>query len=112
MLGTHKIGEAEKSASPLIVTFSRGLARLPSLNIPLVFNLGLAIGRLIPLVDLLLSSLASDSISFLYRSDQLLLLSVDHIKIVVGQFAPTLFYRPFHLLPFALHLIRVHLPSP
>ena len=67
------------------------LAGLASVfEIALLLNLRFARETCVPLVDLLLRCFASDSVSFLDCSDQLLGLSVDNIEIVVRQFAPAL----------------------
>src|ERR1700694_3320513 len=91
--------------------FGEGLACLPPLlniSIALPVNLGFASDIGIPLIDLLLSFLASNAVPFLYFSDQLIALTVENVDIIIGQFTPTLLYRPFQLLPLALHLVRVH----
>src|SRR5882762_1210972 len=76
------------------------LAPLLNLAFPLTFGSAREIG--IPLVELLLSFLASDSVSFLGFADQLIGLTVDHVEVVIRQFSPTLLYRSFQLFPFAL----------
>src|SRR5580704_2840221 len=63
----------------------------------------------VPLINLLLSRLARDAVSLLNLPDQLIVLPVDYVDVIVGQFAPAFLYRTFHLFPFALQLVRVHL---
>src|ERR1700692_754476 len=81
---------------PLREAFTGGyLACLaPRLNIAFPLTLGFAGDIGIPLVDLLLSYLASNSVSFLDFADQLIALTVDDVEIVIRQFTPTLLYRP------------------
>src|SRR3979411_3099846 len=73
----------------------------PLLNIAFPLTLGSASDIGIPLVVLLLSFLASDSVSFLDFADQLIGLTVDDVEVVIRQFSPTLLYRSLHLFPFA-----------
>jgi hypothetical protein len=62
----------------------------------------------IPFVNLLLSCVFRDTIPLLNLSNQLVVLSIDDVKVIVGQLAPAFLYRPFDLLPLALHLVRIH----
>jgi hypothetical protein len=66
----------------------------------------------IPLVNLLLSCVFRDTIPLLNLSNQLVVLSIDDVKVIVGQLAPAFLYRPFDLLPLALHLVRIHSNPP
>src|SRR6202158_704678 len=77
----------------------------PLLNIAFPLTLGSANDIEIPLVELLFSFLASDSVSFLDFADQLIGLTVDHVEVVIRQFSPTPLDRSFHLFPFALELV-------
>src|ERR1700686_1095934 len=69
----------------------------PLLNIAVPLTLGFAGHIGIPLVHLLLSFLASNAVSLLDFSDQLIALTVDDIEIIIRQFSPTLLDRSFHL---------------
>jgi len=92
------------SGSPLGEAASgKDLACLaPLLNIPVPLSLGSAGDIGIPLVHLLLSFLASNAVSLLDFSDQLIALTVDNVEVIIRQFAPTLLDRSFQLFPLAL----------
>jgi hypothetical protein len=71
---------------PFKMYFGEGLACLPPLlniSIALPVSLGFAGDIGIPLVDLLLSFLTSNAVSFLYLPDQLIALTVDDVDIVI-----------------------------
>src|SRR5882724_2431735 len=50
-------------------------------------------------LDLLLGLLASISVSLLYQTDQLVLLTADPLEVVIGEFTPPRFQLAAHLLP-------------
>lgn len=65
-----------------------------------------------PIVDLTLRNLFGQPVFLLNLANQLVPLSGNLIKIVIGQFAPLLEDLALNLLPFAFDLIPVHCNSP
>src|SRR6266545_2405041 len=61
-----------------------------------------------PVFDLLLRLFPGDAVLLLNLADQLVILSIDDIDVIIGQFSPTLFHGAFHLFPLALKSIRIH----
>ena len=67
------------------------------------FEYGLA-----PIVEFLLRLFLPDSVTLLQSPYEFVFAAGDHIQIIVGELAPVLLDRPFHLVPFPLYLIPVH----
>src|ERR1700692_4285972 len=60
------------------------------------------------IVHFSLRLLFGDAVALLDPSDELVLLTADHLPIVVGQFAPFLAKLTAELLPYPFYLIPVH----
>src|SRR5882724_3063395 len=59
-------------------------------------------------LNLLLGLLASISISLLYQTDQLVLLTADPVEVVIGEFTPPRLKLAAHLLPLSCQDVLVH----
>src|SRR5512132_210765 len=59
-------------------------------------------------LNLLLGLLASISVSLLYQTDQLVLLTADPVEVVIGEFTPPRFHLAAHLLPLSCQDVLVH----
>ena len=81
--------------------------QLAGLTLPLSLVFCISI-HTVPLIDLPLSFIFRDPVSFLDPAHQLIFLSLNHIEIVVGQLAPTRLNCAFHLFPLAFHPIGIH----
>jgi hypothetical protein len=62
----------------------------------------------IPIIDVLANLIFREAIPFLNFAFQLILTTVDHIEIIVGELAPLLLNVAFDLLPISLDPIPVH----
>jgi hypothetical protein len=89
LTGLPQRKKGSRQAAPLQDVFGEDLACLPPLlniSTALPVSLGFAGDIGIPLVDLLLSFLASNAVSFLYLPDQLIALTIDDVDIVIRQY--------------------------
>src|SRR4030095_17108534 len=59
-------------------------------------------------LNLLFRLLASISVSLLYQTAQLVLLTADPVEVVIGEFTPPRFELAAHLLPLSCHDVLVH----
>jgi len=64
--------------------------------------------QVIPIVDFPARLVFGVAVSFLNFAFQLVLFSVDHIKIIVRKLAPLLFDLALHLLSVSFHAIPIH----
>src|SRR5579885_168041 len=63
---------------------------------------------IVPIVDFLPRLVLCIAVTLLQASFELILISGDHVEIVVCQLAPLLLYLALHLLPVSLDPIPVH----
>src|SRR5262245_5461291 len=59
-------------------------------------------------LNFLLGLLASISVSLLYQTDQLVLLTADHLEVIISQFTPPGFELAAHLLPLSRQDVPVY----
>jgi hypothetical protein len=66
----------------------------------------------VPIIDFQARLIFGVAISFLDFALELVLLSIDYVKIIISEFAPLLFDLAFHLLPASFNAIPIHSGSP
>src|SRR5215470_3058937 len=76
-----------------LIVLDIGAGRIPVGNLPLRFFFG-------------------NSVMLLALPHQALAFTGDHFQIIVGELAPLLAYRSFHLFPLTLGLLPIHHTSP
>ena len=65
-----------------------------------------------PILDLLLRFILGHAVAFLDAADELVLLPVDHLQVIIGEFAPLFFDLAGKLLPVDLYHVPIHWHAP
>src|SRR3979490_1093654 len=68
--------------------------------------------RLEPVIHILVDLILGEAVALLQLAFELLAATLDHIEIVVGEFAPLFLGLPFELLPVTFDPVPIHCPSP